>query len=222
MQDNKSNSENMRPEADVMPGKKKKPIFKKWWFWLLIVVVLIIIIGLAGGSGDKADPAQPDVQAATTANSAENAAATQNSAETAAVTQNSVTAAQAEKPQDVEGQIGRYIVTIKESRITTDYEGSPILLVTYSFTNNNDDPQSFMMAIDDKLYQNGVELGDVYTSYGIDGYNMDNASKSVQKGVTLDVQEAYKLNDTTTDVEVRLAELISFSDKYLTYTIDIG
>lgn len=128
----------------------------------------------------------------------------------------------AEKNSPEAGKIGDYIVTIKESKIVENGEKN-ILVVTYSFTNNSDDSQAFTYAITDKLFQNGVELGTVYSSWGMeDEYNFDNKSKEIKPGITLDVQCAYELNDLTTDVEVEITEWISFDDKKLTYMIQLG
>ena len=43
-------------------------------------------------------------------------------------------------------------------------------------------------------------------------YNSDNQSKEIKKGVSLDVEVAYELNDTITDVEVEVSEFVSFND----------
>lgn len=128
----------------------------------------------------------------------------------------------AEKSSPEAGKIGDYMVTIKESKIVENGEKN-ILVVTYSFTNDSDDSQAFMYAITDKLFQNGVELGTVYSSWGMEEeYNFDNKSKEIKPGITLDVQCAYELNDLTTNVEVEITEWISFDDKKLTYMIQLG
>lgn len=127
----------------------------------------------------------------------------------------------AEKNSPEAGKIGDYTVTIKESKIVENGEKN-ILIVTYSFTNNSEDSQAFTYAVEDTLFQNGVELGDVYTSWGIeDEYNFDNKSKEIKPGITLDVQCAYELNDLTTDVEVEITEWISLNDDKLTYVIQL-
>ncbi len=128
---------------------------------------------------------------------------------------------QAGQRETEEGHIGDYIVVVKDS-ILAKQNDNDVLIVTYSFTNNSDDSKAFMYAITDKLFQNGVELGTVYGSWGIDDvYNFDNRSKEIKPGVTLDVQCAYELNDTTTDVEVEITEWISFNDDKITSTIKL-
>lgn len=119
--------------------------------------------------------------------------------------------------------IGQYKVDLKEARTATDSADKSILIVTYTFTNNSDTAQAFVYAIDDTAYQNGVELGPVWTSYGIDGLDFDAKSKEIKPGVSLDVQCAYELNDETTDVEIELQRFASLSDEAeLTYTITLN
>ena len=72
------------------------------------------------------------------------------------------------KPSSDEGQVQEaaqqeevqteYPVTIDACAVTSDYQGNPAIVVTYTWTNNSSDPQMFEVAIDDKAFQNGVEL----------------------------------------------------------------
>ena len=159
---------------------------------------LIIIILLAGSGGKDKDGETKTAQPG----------------ESAAVN--------AAKPEREEGKLGDFNVTIKDS-VVVENDGKNILIVTYSFTNNSDDSKAFMYAIEDKLFQNGVELGTVYTSWGIEEhYNFDNKSKEIRPGVTLDVQEAYELNDPASEVEAELSESFSFADDKLIYKIKIS
>ena len=50
----------------------------------------------------------------------------------------------------------------------------------------------------------------------------DNETKEIKKGATLDVEVAYVLNDTTTDLEVEVKELISFNDSVVKKTFSIA
>lgn len=182
------------PECGAKFAKQKKPIFKRWWFWVIIVILVIGIIGAASGNKSQEDTTKD----------------------------NSSTPVVASTDPVQEGQIGKYIVTIKDSKVTEDLSGNKILIVTYSFTNNNEEPKAFSYVIEDKLYQNGVQLGDVYSSYGIDDYDFDNQHKEIQQGISLDIQAAYELNDESSDVEVRISELFSLTDDTLTYTIKLN
>lgn len=124
-----------------------------------------------------------------------------------------------ESTTEPKNNIGKYKVELKDYYVTDDYEDK-ILVVTYSFTNNYDEPRSWIYSIDDIAYQNGVELGPVYSSYGIDGYDFTTYNSNIKPGVTVEVQNAYVLYDETTDVEINLS-LWPSDNVELTYTIDL-
>lgn len=117
--------------------------------------------------------------------------------------------------------LGEYKVEIKNARLTKDYENKPTVVVTYSFTNNSDTATAFMWTFEDNVYQNGVGLEHAYILADGDPYDEANQSKEIKKGVTLDVDVAYVLNDSETDIVVEVAELISFSDAVVSRTFSI-
>ena len=222
------------PYCGEAEKEKKKSIFKRWWFWLIVAgIAFIAIVGSAGGPPGE-NPTQPSNAAASkhsaTQERVENRPGTGTEAtgnpagndvtpvETAEPTEAPTESAPSETP---DGKIGKYNVTIKDYRITEDSSGGNILIITYTFTNNSDESMAFMYAIEDKCFQNGVELGDVFTSWGIDDYSFDNQSKEIKPGISLDVQVAYELNDTTTDVEVELDKYFSWTDSKIVYTLPL-
>lgn len=183
--------------AALEEQKKKKK--KKRLIILGVILALIVVIGVASsGSGDKGSS---DTAAAGT--------------DAAGQTTKAAVAA-----SNSENNVGKYKVELKNSRITKDYEGKKILVVTYNFKNNDSEAKSFDVAVEAKAYQNGVELGDVWSSYGIDGYSFDEQHKEVKPGVALDVQCAYELNDDATDVTIELSQWLS-DNVQQTYTIKI-
>ena len=112
--------------------------------------------------------------------------------------------------------LGNYNVEIKSCRIAEDYEGKPIAIVTYSFTNNDDDAASFIFTFEYKAYQNGIGLNECYFADDSANYSSDNQLKEIKKGATLDVEVAYVLNDTVTNIEIEVSELISWDDDVVT------
>ncbi len=119
--------------------------------------------------------------------------------------------------------LGDYSVVIDSCRLAKNYEDKPVVIVKYKFTNNsNDTATAFYVAFDDTVYQNGVGLNEAYVLKDSANYNSDNQTKEIKKGASLDVEVAYELNDTTTDIEVEVKELFSFSDKTLTKTFKIA
>lgn len=118
--------------------------------------------------------------------------------------------------------LGQYSVEIKSCRLAKDYEGDPVVIVLYGFSNvSSEESGSFMFCFDDVVYQNGVGLNEAYILDEDANYSADNQTKEIKKGATLDVEVAYELNDTTTDIEVEVKELFSFDDKTLTKTFSI-
>lgn len=99
-----------------------------------------------------------------------------------------------QKPSSDEGQVQEaaqqeevqteYPVTIDACAVTSDYQGNPAIVVTYTWTNNSSDPQMFEVAIDDKAFQNGVELSFATISVTDQTYDMQASFKEVQPGAT--------------------------------------
>ena len=114
-------------------------------------------------------------------------------------------------------ELGDYSVVIDSCRLAKDYAGKPVVIVKYVFTNvANENPTAFFVAFDDAVYQNGVGLNHAYVLEDSANYSEDNQTKQIKKGASIDVEVAYELNDTTTEIEVEVEELFSFnSDKLI-------
>ena len=134
---------------------------------------------------------------------------------------NKTVAAQKVKEENEEnGKINNYTAIVKTSKVSKDYSGDPIIIVTYTFTNNSKKYAAFGYVIQDKLFQNGVELKAVISTYGIDDYDFNNKYKDIKPGVTFDVQSAYYLNDSESPVDVELSDILGLKDPLVT-TINI-
>ena len=101
-------------------------------------------------------------------------------------------------------------VKFKSGELSTDYKGDPILVVTYLFSHQKEEPTAFMYVVSDKAYQNGIECNDIVISDSVDSSTQMNKIKA---GVEYEVIVGYKLNDTTSDVELVVEPLFSFIDK---------
>lgn len=111
--------------------------------------------------------------------------------------------------------LGKYEVLIDSCRLAEDYDGKPVIIVKFKFTNNDDDPKSFMWAFNYKAYQNGIGLNDCYFLADSANYSSENKSKEIKKGASIFVESAYTLNDTSSDVEIEVSELISYNKKVI-------
>ena len=192
-----NNCSNCGAPLNATPAKPKK---KKTGLIIAIVAIIavIAIIAALGGGGDKTPDTSSDAGASTSADSSTSAAV-----------------ATSEKKTEP-----KLVVKLGETKVIKDYKGNPALLVNYSFTNNSDKKQSFMTAIKDAAFQNGIGLNDAITMG--DEYDAQLQMKEIMPGKTLNVQAAYSLDDTETPVEIQISELLSFDDTLLdTFTVKI-
>ena len=118
--------------------------------------------------------------------------------------------------------LGDYNVVIESCRLAADYQGKPVVIVKYKFTNNGDEPASFMFSLNYNVFQNGVGLNQAVSVPSAFNYSSDNMTKELQKGASLYVEVAYILNDETTDVVVEVSEFASFNNKKITKTFSIN
>ena len=160
---------------------------KRVWMGLLVVVLLLSFALFAMGSGSSDEDASVDQGSGTV-----------------------------DTPTEDPNTLGDYKVEIVSCRLAKDYGGKDVVIVKYNYTNvSNDTATSFMVAVDDNVYQNGVGLNRAIIIDDSVNYNSDDQMKEIKKGASLEVEIAYELNDTTTDIEVKVSELISFDDKVL-------
>lgn len=120
-----------------------------------------------------------------------------------------------------DAELGEYQVEIVGCRKTKDYDGKPVVIVKYNFTNNSDEPTSFWTAFDDSVYQDGIGLNEAYFLDESEDYLEDNQMKEIKTGASLEVEVAYELNDTTTDIDVEVEELFSFDDDVVKKTLSL-
>ena len=169
--------------------QKKKKKKKKLIILGVILAVIIIIVAAAGGSSGSGD-----------SNSQGN--------------NGSVAAEQ----EETKGKIGNYACTVKSATVCKNWEGKDSVKITYEFTNNAKEAESFDFALSDELYQNGVGLESSFISADDDDWGLD---VKIKPGTTKDVSKVYVLRDTNTPIDVEISEFISFSDDKLTYTVDL-
>lgn len=181
-------------------------LFKSNTAHMVTVVVVSLLLGalLFGGSGGNSIEEPSKEQ--------QNVVAEQQHQIEEPEVQNNI----AQNNNDV---LGDYDVSIISHRVTKNYDDSPVIIVKYAFTNNSDEAASFDWTIEDHLYQNGIELTE--TIIVDDNYNTELSYSEIKPGVTLELEKAYSMRDTTSQITVELSKLISFTDDVLTYTIDL-
>lgn len=121
-----------------------------------------------------------------------------------------------EEPEE-EAAESNVAVTIDEVRLGQDYEGTPVAIVTYTFTNvSSDEAESFALSCYTEVYQNGVECE---MAFVVDDLQGDSMTK-VKQGASTTFQQAYELQDDS-DIEIEVKEAFSWDDIVLasgTYT----
>lgn len=109
-------------------------------------------------------------------------------------------------------------VSIDGATLGEDYEGNPVAIVTYTFTNvSSDEPESYLVSCNDDVYQNGTECELAFAT-GLEG----DSSTKVKAGASTTFQKAYKISDHS-DIEVEVGELFSWDKtKLATATLSLG
>jgi hypothetical protein len=105
-----------------------------------------------------------------------------------------------------------YSVTIDSASSSTDYSGKPIIIISYTFTNNSEKDTNFMVAVSDKAFQNGVGLERALVTNG--SVDSQSTLKDIKPGATTQVQQAYVLADTS-EVTVECSVLLSLKKELI-------
>lgn len=185
-----NNAEVQQAVNDALAVQKKKKKKKTLIILIVIIAAIIIIASLTSGGSQE------------------------NNASNSGNTSDSIAA---EKNESATGSIGNYVCTISSAEICKNWEGKNAVKITYSFTNNSSDAQSFDLALTDEVYQDGIGLESSFISYD-DDWGID---VKIKPATTKEVSKVYVLRDTETQLEIEISEWISFSDEKLTYYIDL-
>ena len=103
-----------------------------------------------------------------------------------------------------------YGVTIDGCRVTEDYAGEAVAVVTYTFTNNSEDATSFVVALHPEVFQNSVELNTAVGS----NWDSETYLSDVKPGSSTTVEIGYQLGDMS-DITVEVSELLDFGGTLL-------
>lgn len=190
------NSPEVQQAVNAALNEEKKKKKKKKLIILGVIIAVIIVIAVAASGSESNDDTNASSNESTT-----------------------VSSVNAEKKETDENTIGDFKYVVKGAKLTKDWEGKDAVLITYEFTNNSDSPISFDGSLDDKLYQDGIELESAILSD-------DNESKlfdtvDLKPGITKEVKKAYLLRNKKSEIEVEIQELFSLSDDMIKTTINL-
>lgn len=115
------------------------------------------------------------------------------------------TAATVEPLRSNPAVLGDYTVEIQSGVITEDYEGEPAVVIDYTWTNNSSETTSPFLSVSIDAFQDGIGLQSAFILNN-DIYDGSMSMTDVRPGTTITVQAAFKLNNTTSPVEVEITE----------------
>ncbi len=188
-----NNIEMQNAVSQALKDEKKKKRKKRLIILGVILVVFIIIVILS--SGGKSNEASSDSNSSTTSS------------------------VSAEKSKNKDGAIGDFKCVVKKAEITKDWDGKDAVIITYDFTNNANDSYSFDGALEEKIFQDGIELEIATITDDDEAKWFDTAE--IKPGVTKEVKKAYLLRNKKSDLEIEISELFSFSDDKITTTVKL-
>lgn len=175
---------------------------------VLMAVLLAIFVSACSATGASSSAASGSNTASlSSAGSKSNASASSNSKQSAQTADS--------------GALGNYNVTIESARISMDYQSKKAIIVKYKFTNNGNDATSFLASLHPQVYQDGVQLEDAIIMND-KTYSAEDTMKNIKTGVSIEVEEAYLLTSETSNVDVEVSELISFSGKKVVKSFDLS
>ena len=154
--------------------------------------------GQSGESSSESDSSEPkvEVEAEAPATEAEpqEAETDENAAESAASEAGAETSTIAEG----EGDIGDFHVVINGAKKDVDYEGNPVIVVTYTWTNNSEETTSPMVSVLGKAFQDGVEM-----EYGILDHEYNDGMTDVRPGTSIEADAVFCMTgDSVVEFEI--------------------
>ena len=119
-------------------------------------------------------------------------------------------------------EIGDYKAEYKSSKVVKDSEDNDAIAITFDYTNNSKQDQSFLWAFTINLKQgeDPLEYAAVFVSEDSYDFLDDATNVDVKPGETKEVTITYKLKDLTTPVDIEATDL--FQEKKDTLTIDMS
>ncbi len=103
-------------------------------------------------------------------------------------------------------------VKIEGATFASDYEGKPVIVVNFAFTNNSDEAENFLFSLNAQAFQGGIELNDI--AVGVDGIDSSLTMADIQPGVTVTIRRPFLLRDDST-VKVEVRKQFGFTDDIL-------
>lgn len=164
--------------------------------WIVGLLAISMIAAMGGCSGTESSSSKTEKSS-----SAETSVADESNHE-----DEETSAEESEEESNAEETVdSEFNVELLSTSISQDYEGKPVLVVEYNFTNNSDESASFMFSCQDKAFQNGIECDN--TVFGCDEIDSQQQLNEIQPGTTYALKIGYHLQDTTSPVDIEVTSL---------------
>lgn len=123
---------------------------------------------------------------------------------------------QAKDPNEL--KIGSYELLYKGAKLMKDYDGNDAIVLTLDYTNNSKETTSYLWSVVETATQNGAELEMATIFISEDSFDTVTESQfsDVEPGATMEIQVAYELKDTTSEVELIFEEILGNKSGKLT------
>lgn len=102
------------------------------------------------------------------------------------------------------GVLGDFEVEIIGAKAVKSFDGKPAVTITYHWTNNSDQTESFMTAFQDEVFQDGIQLQMSMMDSSEADLDMT-ATLDIKPGKSLDITQAYELRNDSKTIEVEVS-----------------
>lgn len=104
-----------------------------------------------------------------------------------------------------------FVATIYDATLSESYDGYPIIVISYDWTNTSGDSSAPVWNITPSAYQNGIGLEPV-PMYSDGTYDSAMDGQKIRPDVTVDLKAAFYLSDEYSDVEFELTPWVTWED----------
>ncbi len=209
-------------QAAASPGQNPPKARGSFRWWRIPIYIVVFAVGIGVGCAYMRYSILSNVRSAF--NQFMNSSSSQSESKPTASPSSQSESSRQENPDSAgkdSGNLGNYEISILSARRSVDYEGNPAIIVKYQFTNKSNENQNFMTAVSAKAFQKGVQLNSAVI-IGDEQYTALDSTKDVQPNGTIELEKAYLVTDTTSDIVIEVTELFSLSDDKLSKNFPVS
>src|SRR5690606_15601044 len=92
-------------------------------------------------------------------------------------------------PAEAVSEQSEFEVKILGASFAKDYEGTPVMVIEFDFTNNSDEAANFMFSMNVQAFQSGIELDDIVI--GVDEIDSSLLMADIKPGVSIRLKDGF-------------------------------